>query len=323
MKKRILFILLTASAFAFANCYAKAQEQALDQVVAVVNDDVVTKSELTHALKITKSQISQANLPVPAENVLQKQVLDQLINKKLQLQIAKQAGIQVEDSDMERAVQMIANQNQITVDMLYQKLSEEGMDVSEYRNEIHDQLVMQKLQQQEVINRIHIAPEEVTRFLQSKAWRNNGSKEYHLEDILVPISDTPSTEELVTAKKRAEMLLVKLKQGQNFQSLAQAESGDKHALEGGDLGWRKLPEIPSAFADHVVQMQPKDIAGPIQTPNGYHLIRLVSSRNAEAAAPTPDRKQVEQLLMQRKFEEAVQSWVSKLRSQAFISTQLA
>ena len=223
---------------------------------------------------------------------MQKQVLDQLINKKLQLQIAKQAGIQVEDSDLNRAVETIAAQNQVSVDALYERLGQEGMNISEYRNEIHEQLTMQKLQQQEVINRIHIAPEEVTRFLQSKAWRNNGSKEYHLEDILIPISDTPSTEEIIAAKKRAEMIVVKLKQGQNFQSLAQAESSGKHALEGGDLGWRKLPEIPSAFADRVVQMQPKDVAGPIQTPNGYHLIRLVSSRSAAGATPTPDRKQV-------------------------------
>jgi len=323
MKQRILLTLLAASVFSFANCYAKADEQTLDQVVAVVNDDVVTKSELNQALMITKSQITHSNLPLPADNVLQKQVLDQLINKKLQMQIAKQAGIQVDDSDLDKAVQTIANQNQVTVETLYERLNQEGLNITEYRSELRDQIMMQKLQQQEVINRIHIAPGEVTRFLQSKAWRNNGSMEYHLEDILVPVSDTPSTEEIIAAKKRADMMLVKLKQGQNFQSLAQAESGGKHALEGGDLGWRKLPEIPSAFADHVVQMQPKEVAGPIQTPNGFHLIRLVSSRSAEGDKATPDRKQVEQLLMQRKFEEAIQSWVSKLRSQAFISTKMA
>ena len=101
--------------------------------------------------------------------------------------------------------------------------------------------------------------------------------------------------------------------------MAQAESSEKHALEGGDLGWRKLPEIPSAFAEQVTRMQVKEIAGPIQTSNGFHIIRLTDARAATDAQATPNRKQVEELLMQRKFEEAMQNWVSKLRGQAFIS----
>ena len=113
-------------------------------------------------------------------------------------------------------------------------------------------------------------------------------------------------------------MLTQLKQGKNFHEVAQAESGDSRALQGGDLGWRKLPEIPSAFVTQVTQMQVNDIGGPIQTPNGFHLIRLVDARALGGKQEQPSKKQIEQLLLQRKFEEAVQNWISKLRNQAFV-----
>jgi peptidyl-prolyl cis-trans isomerase SurA len=244
--------------------------------------------------------------------------LEQLITKRLQLQVAKQAGINVTDTDLDSAIGNIAKQNNMTTSILYERLTQEGMTAKDYRSEIREQITLQKLQQQEVVNRVTITPEEVASFMHSQAWQNNGSKEYRIEDILIPLSDTPSSEEIAAARKRATAVIAKLNQGQNFRSVAQSESGDKHALQGGDLGWRKLPEIPSAFAELVSRMQPKEVSAPIQTPNGFHIIRLAGSRSIGEAQAAPDRKQIESLLLQRKFEEAIQNWVSKLRSQAFI-----
>lgn len=321
MKKVLLFMsLLSSCAIICTPSYATSNEKQLDQIVAIVNDDVVTRTELNRGLTVIKLQLSQENMAQPPEKVLEKQVLDQLINKKLQQQLAKQAGINASDQELENAIQSLAKQNQISVNTLYQRINNEGMTTSEYRNELRDQLTMQKLQQQEVVARIHITPEEVDSFLKSKVWQHSGSNEYHLEDILIPLSDTPSPEEIAKAKKHAQTLFEKINHGSNFEEAAQAESGDNNALKGGDLGWRKLPEIPSAFAEQLLHMQTKDIAGPIQTPNGFHIIRLAGMRASASEQAAPDRKQIENLLLQRKFEEAVQNWVSKLRSQAFIVT---
>jgi peptidyl-prolyl cis-trans isomerase SurA len=323
MKKLLLICCVSLAVFGVAESFAKATkltEESLDQIVAVVNDDVVTTSELQQALATAKMQIAQENIPTPADSVLRKQVLDQLINKKLQLQLAKQSGVQVTDSDLNAAIARVASQNHVSVGELYQHLNQEGMSSKDYRAEMRDQLIMHKLQQQEVVSHIAISPQEVDKFMHSQQWQHNSEKEYKLDDILIPISDTPSPEEINAAKVHATMVFTKLNQGQNFQAIAQAESADaKHALQGGDLGWRKLPEVPSAFAEKIVHMKPKEISAPIQTPNGFHIIRLADVRSAGQEAGAPSRKEVENLLLQRKFEEAVQNWVSKLRTRAFIS----
>lgn len=317
MKKILLLSLFFCSMFYSLICDATSNENSLDQIVAVVNEDVITKSELNHALSITKTQITSRNMATPPENILRKQVLDQLINKQLQLQMAQQMGIDIPDEDIDNAVSNVALRNNMTVDELYQRLTREGMTKADYRKEMREQLTMQKLQQQDVVSHITITKEEVDTFMHSQAWQNNDGKEYHLEDILISLSDTPSSEEIAKARQHATDIITRLHHGQSFREAAMAESGDKHALQGGDLGWRKLPEIPSAFANLVANMRVKEVAGPIQTPNGFHIIRLTETRNAGKQA-APDRKQVEDLLLQRKFEEAVQNWVSKLRSQAFI-----
>lgn len=146
------------------------------------------------------------------------------------------------------------------------------------------------------------------------------TKEYHLEDILITLPDTPSSQDVATAKKRADELLAKIKHGLNFSEAAAAESGETNALQGGDLGWRKLPEIPSAFANQLVNMKANEILGPVQTANGFHIVRLAAIRNVDKQPNAAEqRTQVEQLIFQRKFEEGLQSWITRLHSEAFIN----
>ncbi len=323
MKKTPLLILFICFNVIFCvSSYAATSHQGtLDQIVAIVNDDVVTTSELNHSLTLIKMQFAQQHITLPPDTVLQKQVLDQLINKRLQLQAAKQVGINVSDADVDHAIQRVAEQNQMSVKDVYKRINHDGMSTADYRHEMQEQMTLQKLQQQEVSSRVTITPDEVNSFMRSKIWQDNNSKEYHLEDILIPLSDSPTSDEISLAKKHAQAVMAKLQQGGNFHAIAQSESGDTRALKGGDLGWLKLPEIPSAFAEQVVHLQPKEIAGPIQTSNGFHIVRVADVRITQSKQAAPDRKQVENLLLQRKFEEAVQNWVSKLRSQAFINAQ--
>lgn len=319
MKKRLL---ATCIIGCMISTSFAADKQPINQIVAVVNDDVVTRTELNNAMTAAKAQIAQEHISAPPEKMLQKQVLDQLINKKLQLQIAKQAGIRVDDQDVNDSIAQVAEQNKISVTDLYEHLGQEGMSKTSYQNEIRDQMIIQKLQQQEVVSRINISPDEIESFMHSTAWKNNSTKEYRIDDLLVPISDSPTTNEITAARKHATEIASKLKSGADFQQVALTES-NKGGLQGGDLGWRKLPEIPSAFADPIARMKTNDVAGPIQTANGFHVIHLAAIRAAESGENmSATRSQVEQLLMQRKFEEAMQNWVSRLRGQSFIETKI-
>lgn len=317
MKKSYLICILFSLMSLSTLCIAR--EQTLDQTVAVVNDDIITQSELHDAMTNAKMEIAQQQMQTPSDKILQKQVLDQLINKKLQIQAAHQAGLDINDVELENAINNIAKRNHITTNQLYSKLSEEGMTTSHYRAELRDQLLIQKLQQQEVAGKIAVTPQEITAFLHSQVFQSNAAREYHLEDILIPTSDNPSPEELSKAKQRAQIVLNQLHNGLDFKKAALSVSGDAHALQGGDLGWRSLAEVPTAFANKVLTMNKNDVVGPIQTPNGFHIIRLADTRGTTTAANTPNRKEAEDILLQQKFEQAVQNWVMKLRSQAFIT----
>lgn len=302
---------------------ATAQKTSLDHIVAVINHSVIVQSELNAEMNKTKKQLLAANTSLPPPEVLRKKVLDQLINKKLQLELAELGGVKVTSNDIDNAIRSIAKNNHLSVEELYQELAKRGINRKDYREDIHDEYIIQQVQQQAVGPKISISEQEVDDFMRSAAWLANNNKEYHLEDILIALPDAPTSENVVQAEKKAAAIAKKLRQGSSFRELAMAESGGTKALQGGDLGWRKLPEIPSAFASQILQAKTDDIVGPIQAANGFHIIRVAGIRNTTTKVKTEDqRKQVQRLLFERKYEEALQSWLTKIRAEAFITTSL-
>ncbi len=322
MKKVLIFFVLMTNLFLGVSFAAKAAGQSLDQMVAIVNDDLITRSELDRAITSAKMQISQQNPTLSnSEKSLEKQALDQLINKKLQLQAAAQAGLTVSDDEVEKAIQTIASQNNVTADVLFDHVKQEGMTPAVYRTEIHDQIVLQRLQQHEVAGKVTVTPEEIASAMKSAPApvQAKGPSEYRVLDIVIPTSDTPTTQELTAAKTRADRITQKLKIGVAFDKIAATEANAKPAMEGGDLGWRSLAEIPTAFADSVAGMKKQSVAGPIKTGNGFHVLVMTDIRTQGDTSPSNDRKTVEAMLLQKKFEQAIQVWMSRLRSQAFIT----
>lgn len=318
LKQTIFLLWLTLN----ITCFAGKNEFNLDTIIAVVNDSVITQSELNQSLSMAKKQMQHAHIPIPPSEALRKQVLDQLINKKLQFQLVKQLGIKVTNSEIDKTIASIAKDNKMPVRELYRHVSEQGMTIHEYRKELEEQLTLQKVQQHAIGNKLSITPDEVTTFMQSKKWQAFNSKEYHLEDILIALPEKPTEKDMTEAKQRAESLIAKIRLNKlNFHQAAEEESKENHDLQGGDLGWRKLSEVPSAFTDHLVNMQQNDIAGPIQTPNGFHIVHLAGERKISKLHAKDERKQVEQLLFQRKAEEAVQTWLTKLRAEAFVKIE--
>lgn len=298
-----------------------SQQQSLDRIVANVNKTVITQSELDEAIEKIKKQLSASHTPIPPAAILRKQVLDQLINRKLQLDLAEQMGIHVTDADVTKAINSVAQKNRITTDKLYAAVNEQGLSKEEYRQEIHDEMTTNRIAQQVLGGKIVISEQEVDNFMKSPAFQSYNTKEYHLEDILIALPDKPSMKDITEAKIQAEAILAKLHRGVSFTEAATDSTGKP--LQGGDLGWRKLPEIPSAFADKIITMKINDIAGPIQTANGYHIIHVAGIRSAGMQGSKEDlRKQAQELLYQRKYEEALKAWNAKLRSEAYISIHL-
>lgn len=291
----------------------KSSGESLDRIVVIVNDAPIMQSELDAAIDSVKKQSMANNMPLPAESVLRKQMLDQLIDRKLELQIADQAGMHVTDQQVNEAIATIAKQNNVSVDDLNKKVTSEGMSLADYHKEIREELLLQQLQQQEVGAKITITPEEVKAYMGSKqnAAVTTGEKEYHLEDILIALPDNATPADITNAKNQAALLLAQLRKGTPAQ-------------DNTDLGWRKLGEIPAEFSNQAMTMKKGTFSEPIQTANGFHIIHLLGVRNASAPAAAntdnlPPEKEAEQMVYQKKFEKALHDWVTKLRGDAVIN----
>lgn len=290
----------------------------LDGIVATVNEGVVTQSELEHALTIVRKDFERNHHPLPDEILLRHQVLEQLINRKLQMQLAVAAGIKITDADVEAAITHLAILNKVTPEQFNKMLIEQGFSQSSFRKEIKQELMIQQLQQHEIGAQVKITPQEVANFMHSKAWQAYNQSEYRLEDILIALPDNPSADDVKIAEKQAKMLINKLKQGLAFEKAAVKMSSHDITLHSEDLGWRTLAEIPTAFMEEVSQMQLNDIRGPIRTSNGLHIIKLAGIHHVSEANPSQAKQQAEQLIYQRKVEETLQTWLARLRSQAYI-----
>ncbi|HSW94266.1 MAG TPA: SurA N-terminal domain-containing protein [Gammaproteobacteria bacterium] len=307
---------------------AKDHRETLDGIAAVVNDSAVTESEVNLAESTARSQLEGSNTPVPPRDELRRKVLQQVIDRKLQLQAAEQAGIKISETQVDQTIDTIAKQNGVTADVLYEKVASQHLSRSEYRKEIRDELALQQIQQQQVASKVMMKPDEVKNFMRSKAWQKAATSgeptnipEYHVEDLVVLLPETASADDVAKAKTAATALLTKAKQGTSFTSLALP---DDKTLENNDLGWHTLNDLPSAFTNAIATAKKGSVMDPIQTGNGFHILRLVETRQQKNAAPSaggpaPTEQEAQEMVYQRKFAEVLKKWVAKLHSQAVIN----
>ena len=250
--------------------------QSLDHVVAVVNNSVITASELTEQVEVLRQQLTAQRVELPSDAVLRKQVLQHLIDVDLEVQMAKQHDIKVEDDELNDAVAKIAANNHLTIQELKNALKEQGLEWKAYLNNIRKEMTIARLQQQAVGKDIVVTNEQVEDYIKTAPLQDKAQIIYHLQNIVIPLPEEPTPEDLKKANEKARMLLDKIQKGEDFSRLAVAESSGEFALEGGDLGDRHLAELPELFAKKVVNMQEGQVVGPLRAGNGYHLIKLVS-----------------------------------------------
>lgn len=272
MYKKIALICIFFSVVGIA-----AAKQVLDKVVAVVNDGVITESELNKQVELSKKQILAQKMQLPEESVLRKQVLQHLIDVDLQLQMAKKNGLSVDDTELNQAIEKIASMNHATLTQLREEITRQGMTWNEYRENIRKEMLLSHLQQKAVGRDAAVTNEQVTQYLKTEgSIVDRSALTYRLQNIVIPLNDEPTSEQVKKAKSKAEYLLTKIKKGDDFSRLVIENSSGEFALEGGDLGDRHLAELPELFAKEVVKMKVGQVAGPLRAGNGFQLIKLVS-----------------------------------------------
>ncbi|HET7331647.1 peptidylprolyl isomerase [Dyella sp.] len=250
-------------------------QQPIDRIVAVVEDEVILQSELNDAVAAIQQQYANQPGQLPPIDVLRRQVLDRLILMKLQLQRADEQGIRVSDADVDQAVQAVAAQNKMSPDQLRAAVEQSGMSYAAYRQQLHDQLVVQKLHENVVRSSVSVTESEINNLLNSPSYK---AGEVHLAHIQISIPGGASAADIDTAQKKAEQALAAIKGGMPFKAAAIRFSDAPDALDGGDLGWRRMDEVPPAFVDAISSLKPGDVSGILHGPTGFHILQLVDQR---------------------------------------------
>jgi peptidyl-prolyl cis-trans isomerase SurA len=275
MAKWWLAVLLTSLAFA-----AQAVPKDLDYIVAIVDDDIVLATELVQRLSSVRKQMAAANMPIPPDDVLFNQMLERLIMEDIQIQMGQRAGVRIDDETLTNALESIAKQNKMTLDEFTNALVRDGMSYAEFRDEVRRELIIQRVQRNRVNQRIYISDEEIDAFLASPLGKRTLSDEYRVGHILLTVADEAPPAVVAQAEKEANSIYEQLKAGADFRQMAIAHSSDSHALEGGDLGWRKAGELPSLFAEQVFALEVGQTAPPIRSGSGFHIVQLLDKRGA-------------------------------------------
>ena len=255
----------------------------VDRILVIVNDDVITETELANRLADTKKQLALEKIKTPPDDILRKQLLDRMVLERLQLQLAAQTGIRVSEADLDQAIVAIARRNNLSVEEFRNALTRTGIDVSAHRAQTRDQLIIQQLLEREINNRVTVTDSEVDHFLENPQNRAGMDVTYNLSHILIGIPESASPEAIQAAKKRAEDILRQLKSGGDFEQIAVSYSQGADALKGGNLGWKKPGELPELFLGALKTLSPGDVSDILRSPNGFHILKLNDKRGAAQA----------------------------------------
>ena len=294
MMKRLTFLALAALLLGASQ--ARATLDIMDKIIAIVDEDIILASELDQRIKTLKLQIAE-NETLPTEAILRKQVLDRLVIDSLQLQMADRAGVRISDEELNQALQAVAAQNKLTLAEFRQAIERDGIAYSDMREQLRREMKISRVQQGIMRNRIDISEQEIKNFLASELGSALTADEYRLAHILLPFPEDPSPAQINQVRAAAEDLLAKTNAGEDFRALAVANSAGQNALEGGDLGWRKIAQLPSMFMETAETMREGDVRGPIQSGSGFHLIKLLETRGANSEGQI-DQTQVRHVLIQ-------------------------
>ena len=272
------------------------QGELLDRVVAIVNDGVVLNSDLDAQVEAVSERLRQQKLELPPQNVLRQQVLERLVLQEIEIQRANHAGVKVSDEQLNQALQDVAKRNNLTLSQLPDALAQQGIDYASYREELRREITLSLLRQRDVLQHISVTPREIDQYLDKQARTPSEHNEYNVSHILIAVGQEASAAQIEAATKRAQDVYERAKGGEDFAKLAIAYSNSQTALDGGALGWRKGSELPTFLTDIITKLKPGEVAEPLRTPTGFHIIRLNEVRGGSEKA-VEDQIHVRHILM--------------------------
>ncbi|MDH5180546.1 MAG: peptidylprolyl isomerase [Gammaproteobacteria bacterium] len=255
------------------------QIEELDQIIAVVNDDIITRSELDRHISLLLQQLKGKKTKLPPKNIIQKQVLERMIIDKIQVQQAERRGIRINDETINRVIENIARDNKLTVTQFRKVLEKDGISFAEFRENMREQMLSEQLRKTEIERLIHITPQEIDNYLARSAKSGDSKTEYRLRQIIIDLKEGASPEQVEAAAQKADAALQKIRRGAEFSQVAIEASDGQDALQGGDMGWLKAGQLPNGFIDIVLGMKPGDTSQPLRSAKGFLIVHLEATRN--------------------------------------------
>ena len=252
----------------------------VDSIVAVVNDDVITRHDLDVRYERAVQQLKARNTALPPRAVLEKQLLERMITDRIQLQLAAQTGIRVDAAQLDKAVERIAEQNKLTLPQFQTALKKEGIEFNQFRKDIRDEIILTRLHEREVDNKVNVSEAEVDAYLENQA-KQGQEDEYNLNHILIRIPEGATTEQIQKLHARAQQVLDLLNKGDDFAQVSASYSDAPNALEGGAMGWRRNSQLPTLFADVLSKMKPGQLSEILRSSGGFHILKLNDKRGQD------------------------------------------
>ncbi len=281
MKNTLIALTVVASSFISALTPIQAKEIKLDSVAAIVNKGVVLNSEVSTLIDTIKLQAAQNNQSLPSDKALRTQVLDKLINTELILQLGERMGVQISDAQLDQTLTNMAKENNLTLEQFREGIVNSSMNYEAYRENVRNEIISGEVKRAGVGRRIYVSPQEIANLINVMKEQTNNNVEYRLGHILIAFPADPTQEQIKAEKSRADKVIELLNNGSDFTKLAIASSGDSTALDGGDMGWKGINEMPTLFSELVDGKSKDAIVGPIRTGLGFSIIKILDIRGRE------------------------------------------
>jgi peptidyl-prolyl cis-trans isomerase SurA len=273
--------LMTTGVALLAFCQSAMSMTELDSVAVIVNDGVVLKSEVDSLVNRVKNRAEESGQALPSEAALKRQAIDKLIDQVLLLQMAERIGLRISDAQLDQTLNQMAAEQGGTLDDMRRSLEASGENYQVYREEIRNEIITTRATRASVERRVYVSPQEIDSLLRLISQQGQNNEEYNIGHILIEIPESATASQINEQKVRAERVLKMLNEGREFKKIAIASSGGARALEGGQLGWMNINEMPSLFAEAVKGKKKDDVVGPLRSGAGFHIVKLQDIRGVE------------------------------------------
>ena len=287
----------------------------LDRIAVVVNNEVITQNDLTERYGTIVKQLQKQGTKLPPQDELRKQILERMVNDLVQIQEAKETGIKIDDGTLDKTLQRIADDNNVSMTEFRRLLEADGVKYSKFREEIRGELIMQRLREREVEGNVNVTEAEVDTQLALESKESTSDQEYRLAHILLLLPEQATAVQIEAKRKRAMQALAELRKGADFAQISAQFSDAPDALPGGNLGWRPVGRLPAIFTEALSTLKPGEITDILKSPNGFHIVKLLDKRGRDAA-PSITQTRARHILVRTKdgvTDEDAKSRLARLR----------